>query len=50
VNQLFIDFKKGYYSVRREVLYSIFVEFGIPMKLVRLMKNIETLVVASKEI
>ena len=34
--QLFIDFKKAYDSVRREVLYNI--EFGIPMKLVRLIK------------
>jgi len=34
--QLFIDFKKAYDSVRREVLYNIAIEFGIPMKLVRL--------------
>ena len=34
--QLFIDFKKAYDSVRREVLYNILIEFGIPMKLVRL--------------
>ena len=34
--QLFIDFKKVYVSVRREALYNIFIEFGIPMKLVRL--------------
>jgi hypothetical protein len=33
VHQLFIDFKKAYDSVRREVLYSILVEFGIPRKL-----------------
>jgi hypothetical protein len=26
--QLFIDFKKAYDSVRREVLYSIITEFG----------------------
>jgi len=38
VHHLFIDFKKAYDSVRREVLYSIFIEFGIPMKLVRLIK------------
>jgi hypothetical protein len=38
VHQLFIDFKKAYYSVGRRVLYSIPVEFGIPMKLVRLIK------------
>jgi sorting nexin-29 len=36
--QLFIDFKKAYDSVRREVLYNIHVEFGVPMKLVRLIK------------
>jgi hypothetical protein len=38
VHQLFIDFKKAYDSVRREVLYNIIIEFGIPMKLVRLVK------------
>ena len=38
VHQLFIDFKKAYDSVRREVLYNIVFEFGIPMKLVRLIK------------
>ena len=38
VHQLFIDFKKAYDSVRREVLYNIFLEFGIPKKLVRLIK------------
>jgi hypothetical protein len=32
-NQLFIDFKKAHDSVRREVLYSILIEFGIPRKL-----------------
>jgi len=36
VHQLFIDFKKAYDSVRREVLYKILIEFGIPRKLVRL--------------
>ena len=34
----FIDFKKAYDSVRREVLYKILNEFGIPRKLVRLIK------------
>jgi hypothetical protein len=37
-HQLFIDFNKAYDSVRREVLYNILIEFGIPMKLVRLIK------------
>jgi hypothetical protein len=30
VHQLFIDFKKAYDSVRREVLYNIFIEFVYP--------------------
>jgi sorting nexin-29 len=38
VHQLFIHFKKAYDSVRREVLYNIFIEFGIPKKLVGLIK------------
>jgi len=38
VHQLFIDFKKTYDSVRREVLCKILLEFGIPRKLVRLIK------------
>ena len=38
VHQLFIDFKKAYDSVRREVLYNILIEFGVPKKLVRLIK------------
>jgi len=38
VHQLFIDFKKAYDSVRKAVLYNILIEFGIPMKLVRLIK------------
>jgi hypothetical protein len=38
VHQLFIDFKKANESVRREVFYNIIIEFGIPVKLVRLIK------------
>jgi len=38
VHHLFIDFKKAYDSVRREALYNILTEFGIPKKLVRLIK------------
>jgi hypothetical protein len=38
VHQLFIDFKKTCDSVRREVLYSISIEFGVPVKFVRLIK------------
>ena len=38
VHQLCIDFKKAYDSVRREVLYNILMEFGITMKLIRLIK------------
>ena len=33
-----VDFKKAYESVRKEVLYYIHIEFGIPMKLVSLVK------------
>jgi hypothetical protein len=38
VHQLFIDFKKSYDLFRREALYNILIEFGIPKKLVRLIK------------
>jgi hypothetical protein len=38
VHQLFIDFKKACYSIWREVLYNILIEFGVPMKLVRPIK------------
>ena len=38
VHHLFTDFKKAYDSVRRKVLYNILIKFGIPMKLVRLIK------------
>ena len=42
VHQLFIDLKKAYDSVRREVLYNILIEIGIPVKLVRLIKMCPT--------
>jgi hypothetical protein len=34
----YIDFKKAYDSIKREVLYSILLEFGTPKKRVRLIK------------
>jgi hypothetical protein len=34
----YIDFRKAYDSVRREVLYNILIEFGVPMKLIRLIR------------
>jgi len=39
IYQLLIEFKKAYDSVRREDLYNILIQFGIPMKLVRLIKT-----------
>jgi hypothetical protein len=36
VHQLFIDFNKAYDLVAREVLYNTLIDFGVPMKLVRL--------------
>jgi hypothetical protein len=38
VLQLFIDFKKAYDSVKWEGSYNILIEFGIPLKLVRLLE------------
>jgi hypothetical protein len=38
VPQLLVDFKNAYDSVRREVLLNILIEFGISLKLVRLIK------------
>jgi hypothetical protein len=38
VHPLFADLKKAYDSDRREVLYNIAIEFGISMKLFRLIK------------
>jgi sorting nexin-29 len=37
VYQLFVDFKKAYDSVRRDILY-ILTEFGISLKIVRIIK------------
>jgi hypothetical protein len=42
VHQLFIDFKTAYDSVRREVLYNVLFEFGIPRKLLSLMRMCRT--------
>ena len=33
-----MDFKETYESVRREILYNILIQFGIPLNLVRLIK------------
>jgi hypothetical protein len=38
IHQLFIDFKKAYDSVRREVLYGILIGIGMPGKLVGLIQ------------
>jgi hypothetical protein len=38
VQQLLIDFKKACEYGRREVLYSVLTEFGVTVKLVRLIK------------
>ena len=38
IYRLFTNFEKAYDSVRREILYNILIEFGIFMKLVRLIK------------
>jgi len=38
VHHLFIDFKKVWDSIRREVQYKILIEYGIPRKFVRLIK------------
>jgi hypothetical protein len=38
VHQLFTDFKKTYDSFKRKTLNNILIEFGIPMKLIMLIK------------
>jgi hypothetical protein len=35
---VFTDFMKAYDSIRRAVMYNIFIESGIPIKLARLIK------------
>jgi hypothetical protein len=40
VHQVFIDFKKVRDPLRREVLCNILIEFGIPRKVVGLIKNV----------
>ena len=40
VHQLFVDFKKAYDSVRREVLYNISIEFVIPYETGKANKNV----------
>jgi hypothetical protein len=35
---VYVFFKKAYDSFRKEILYNVLVQFGIPMKLVRLIK------------
>jgi hypothetical protein len=35
VHQHFIDFKKAYDSVRRDVLYNILMDLAIPKKLIK---------------
>ena len=39
VCQQFIDFEKAYDSIKRESLYDILIKFGVPEKLVRLIKT-----------
>jgi sorting nexin-29 len=38
VRQLFVNLKKAYDSFKREVLYNILIECGVPMEIVRLIK------------
>jgi hypothetical protein len=38
VHHLFVNFKEAYDSVRRETLYNILIEFGIPRELLGLIK------------
>ena len=38
IHQIFLDFQKAYGSIRRKHLYAIIAQFGIPNKLIGLMK------------
>jgi len=38
VHQLFMDSRRAYDSVRMEAFYNVLIEFGIPMKMARLIK------------
>jgi hypothetical protein len=46
VHQSFIDFKKAYNPVRRKVLYSLHIEFWVPMELSRLLKECLNLILS----
>jgi sorting nexin-29 len=50
VHHLFIDFKSAYDSIHREKLFYSMMEFGIPPKLIRLVKIIMTNVQCSVQI
>jgi sorting nexin-29 len=50
VHPLFIDFKSAYDSIHREKLLCAMMEFGIPLKLIRLVKTTMTNVQCSVQI
>jgi len=50
VHHLFIDFKSAYDSIYREKLFGVMMEFGIPSKLIRLIKTTMTNVQCSVRI
>src|ERR1700755_2387713 len=39
IQKLFVDFKQAYDSIRRNIIFNIMEEFGIPRKLIRLTKG-----------